>query len=134
MSGRQVFQTRDGTRYVETIMSDGHLAFRVTDPRHIFQDQWSHGVVRIITRELEDGTTVLSQTTITGLALLNVDIAELVPAEPIVAPGRVTHHPAIARRPGETVSELNQRKYTTLMETLVSDIEARKGTGEQVAS
>lgn len=79
------FRTRDGRRYVESISLDGHPAFRVTDPRHIFQPQFSSGYVRIVTRRTEDGRVVFADSTVRGLRRLGVELEELIPEETMAA-------------------------------------------------
>ncbi len=120
------WRTHDGTRYVESIMSDGHPAFRVTDPRHIFQDRFAFGIVRIVTRTLLDGSVVFADLTVAGLRRLGVELSDLEPAEAKARPESRPFAPVV-RRPGEPIGDLNARRYATRLAELLADIgRARK--------
>jgi hypothetical protein len=75
--GKRIFQTHDGSRYVESISLDGYPTFRVTDPRYIFQLPDHTGYVRIITRTLPDGAVVFADLTVAGLRRLGANLEDL---------------------------------------------------------
>ncbi len=127
------WRTHDGTRYVESIMSDGHPAFRVTDPRHIFQDRFAFGIVRIVTRTLPDGSVVFADLTVAGLRRLGVELDSLEPVEAKARPGLRPFAP-VTRRPGESVADLNQRRYRTRLAELLADIGQARGRNLALAA
>lgn len=126
-----IMWTKDGTREVETATFSGRPGFRVHNPQHRTQYPSETGIVlaMYVRREVKGETvTVLAPSTVTALRKLGVELSELVAERP--ASAYAADEPAsmaadgkpITRRPGESVSVWNERKYAEGIGRLLGEI------------
>ena len=112
-----VWSTRQGHRRIEHVQCAEGAFFKVTDPRTVVQAPDTMGWVPVFYRTA-DGKTVFSDVTINGLAVLGVDIADIVAEPPTVTPAPVRGFPRTTLQPGETASDLNERRYRIFWQTI----------------
>jgi hypothetical protein len=121
------WRTRDDSRYVESIMLNGRPTFRVSDPRHIFQPEYTFGTVPIITRTIQEHgepVVIFADLTVRGLRRYGVELADLVPDDQ-QGPERdldLKRFTPVTSEPGESSGDLNQRRYAARLAELLEDI------------
>jgi hypothetical protein len=124
-----VWSTRQGHRRIEHVPCVDGTYFKVTDPRTVMQAPDVMGWVPVFYRTVESEgkkRTVFSQVTVNGLAVLGVDIADIVAAPPTVTPPPMRVLPRTTRQPGETANDVVARRYRIFWQEFRADMDTFK--------